>query len=308
MSTISPDGIEDISSKIIAGMPFDAGQISLDDFSKVYHCITQRTGTPSRIDVVLLGDRCYVQFSSLPPGDRIIYVTAEKRLVPDDFSRIIANPYFHGDVLPTRFRQQIREDWKNLLVSACLALVVVLLSFLIAVPAASNYSAYLSTPTSYPQVDRVLNSLSRISELMLTSSTLFISLFLVFTVAQSTKLQQDVRLFDSGLLHKFARDDRLIAIIALTGFFLGILNSALIGLPYSWDIASFPVITGQILTINKLTLFVPLINGLALLCLAYCFLALLYYVKRTMLLTDRDISAKVLAACRNIASADKADK
>ncbi len=137
----------------------------------------------------------------------------------------------------------------------------------------------------------------KVNEMLLTSATLFLSVFLVFTVAQSAKLQEDVRLFDTGLLHKFERDDRLITIVAIASLVLSVLNVTLLGLPVSLDITAWNVL-GYVITLNKLSLVSPPITGLTIGTLIYCFLALLYYLKRMMLITNRDMSARVLERAR----------
>jgi hypothetical protein len=197
------------------------------------------------------------------------------------------------------FKQRIKEEHKNLLVSFGFGLLFALALFALGNSVAADYISYLANPDKYPVIDRVVDFLAQVNEMLLTSATLFLSIFLVFTVAQSSKLQEDKRLFDSGLLHKFERDDRLIAVVALTSLLLSILNVVILGIPATFSITRWRVAGRYILTFNKLSLIIPTLTGLSIAALVFCFLALLYYLKRTMLITNRDMSVKVLKLARS---------
>lgn len=290
--------VDEIYEGLIVGQPLgDDTDLSLDEFVALYQKIGQRINIKQRVDIVLQNDRAFVQFTDLPPGNGIVYVKSKRRLTPQDFSRTVANAVFHGDVLASTFREQIREDRANILITGVIGLLFAFLLFTLGNSVASSYADYLITPDQFPATERAINIMVKISEMLLTSATLFLSIFLVFTVAQSAKLQEDVRLFDTGLLHKFERDDRLITIVAIASLVLSVLNVTLLGLPVSWNISAGRIL-GYAVTLNKLSLISPLITGLTIGLLIYCFLALLYYLKRMMLITNRDMSARVLERAR----------
>lgn len=288
-----------LSEVFLAGKPQDAVEsLSLDEFAALYHTISDQVGVKQRIDIVLHDDRALVQFTSLSPGNQTVYVVSDRRLVREDFARIVNRPVFHGDVLNVSFGQRLKEESGNILVSLGAGLLVGLVLFLLANSVAADYQSYLIDPNSFPLVERVVGSLAQINEMSLTSATLFLSVFLVFTVAQNSRLQKDTRLFDSGLLHKFERDDRLIAMVALVSLLLSILNVGILGIPVVLPIASFQIAGVYTFVFNKLSIVVPALASLSVATLTFCFLSLLYYLKRTMLITSRDMSVKVLALAR----------
>ena len=293
------DKVDEISKKLVAGQPLgDETDISLEEFIALYQKIGQQANTKQRVDIVLLNDRAFVQFTDLPPGNGIVYIKSERRLTRQDFSRTVANPVFHGDVLASTIKEQIKEDRSNILLSGAIGLLFTALLFSLGNSVAPNYPAYLITPNSFPATERAINMIVKVNEMLLTSATLFLSVFLVFTVAQSAKLQEDIRLFDTGLLHKFEHDDRLVTVIAIVSLILSVLNVTLLGLPVSLDVTAWNML-GYTVTLNKLSLISPLITGLTIGALIYCFLVLLYYLKRMMLITNRDMSAKVLERARS---------
>jgi hypothetical protein len=295
----SKQKIDFLCNSILAGGPLNPTEsLSLDEFAALYHKVSEQTGVKHRIDIVLQSDRALVQFTGLTPGHQIVYIVSEHRLTQQDFSRIVHKPVFHGDILPVSFRQRIKEEHKNLLVSFGFGLLFSLTLFALGNSVAADYASYLADPDGFPSVDRVVDFLVQINEMLLTSATLFLSIFLVFTVAQSSKLQEDTRLFDSGLLHKFERDDRLIAMVALTSLLLSLLNVVILGIPAAFGIARWQIAGRYMLTLNMLSLIIPALTGLSIATLAFCFLALLYYLKRTMLITNRDMSGKVLKLAR----------
>ncbi len=290
--------VDEICERLVTGQPLgDETDLSLDEFVALYQKVGQQVNIKQRVDIVLQNDRAFVQFTDLPPGNGIVYVTSERRLAPQDFSRTVANAVFHGDVLTSTFEERIKEDRTNILISGAIGLLFTILLFVLGNSVASTYLAYLATPDRFPSTERAISVVIQINEMLLTSVTLFLSIFLVFTVAQSAKLQEDIRLFDIGLLHKFERDDRLITIVAIASLVLSVLNVTLLGLPVSLDITAWNVL-GYVITLNKLSLVSPLITGLTIGTLIYCFLALLYYLKRMMLITNRDMSARVLERAR----------
>jgi len=290
----NPRNVNDLSMRILAGEPLDSDEsLLLDEFADLYHKISEQSGVTQQIDIILQNDRAIVQFTSLSPGRSRVYVVSNHRLSEQDFSRIIHNPVFHGDVLSTSIKQRIGEERTNLLISFGLGLFFSIVLFVLGNSGAADYGHYLADPDSLPAVGKIVDFITQINEMLLTGATLFLSIFLVFTVAQSSKLQEDIRLFDSGMLHKFERDDRLVALVALTSLLLSILNVAVLGLPEPFDMATWRI-GGYIITVNKLSLVSPLMTGLAIAALTFCFLSLLYYLKRTMLITNRDMSIKVL--------------
>ena len=270
-----------------------SADFSLDEFADLYHAVSTQVSPDTRVDIVLLGDYALAQFSEITSGSGRVLIRSESRLSPADFRRIVANPEFHGDVLATSLRGRLKEEWRNIAASIVVGLVIAMLLFALVNSQAANYASFLLNPTTQPAVGRVVDSLISVNQLLLTSATLFLSLFLVFTVAQNARLQSDARLFDSGLLHKYARDDTLVALTALGSFLVSIVNIVLIHFPTEWPMGT-TTIGSVVLVFNKISVVNPALAGIAAAAMSFCYLALLYYLRRTNTITDRDMAQTIL--------------
>ena len=124
------DKVDEISKRVVTGQPLgDETDISLEEFIALYQKIGQQVDTKQRVDIVLQNDRAFVQFTDLPPGNGIVYIKSERRLTRQDFSRTVANPVFHGDVLASTIKEQIKEDRSSILLSGAIGLLFTALLF-----------------------------------------------------------------------------------------------------------------------------------------------------------------------------------
>lgn len=293
------DKIAELSKNILDDNPVsNEYDLTLDEFATLFHRLSSQGGKMRRTDVVLQNDRAIVQFTNLGSGKYRVFVVSDRRLTVQDFTRIIPNATFHGDVLTTSLRMRLKEERSNIVVAAILGLLMTAALFILGNSVASDYGDYLANPSSYETMGLVVDFLVQVNQLILVSVTIFLSIFLVFTVAQSNRLQEDYRLFDNGLLHKFERDDRLVALVALSSLILSIFNVIIIALPKTWEILVLHFGSIITITLNKISIIAPFITGLAVAGLVFSFLSLLYYLKRTMLITNRNMSIKVLDMAR----------
>ncbi len=148
--------VDEICERLVTGQPLgDETDLSLDEFVALYQKIGQQVNIKQRVDIVLQNDRAFVQFTDLPPGNGIVYVKSKRRLIPGDFSRTVANAVFHGDVLASTFKEQIKEDRANILIAGAIGLFFVFLLFALGNSVASTYAGYLITPDQFPAAERV---------------------------------------------------------------------------------------------------------------------------------------------------------
>ena len=68
------------------------------------------------------------------------------------------------------------------------------------------------------------DALQRISEALLTASTLYLSVFILFTVSQNAEVLKDTFLFRQGLTYRFFQVDRILASLAVYLILAIILN------------------------------------------------------------------------------------
>jgi hypothetical protein len=122
----------------------------------------------------------------------------------------------------------------------------------------------------------------------MASATLFLSIFVVFTVAQNMRFFQDLFLFKEGLAHKYYRDDVFITQLALISLALNIINTIVLLVPLSFEIVTFSIVGFQVV-LNKLSFISPLILSIAAVSLSLCFLSVLYFFERAV----GNISAEV---------------
>ncbi len=113
-----------------------------------------------------------------------------------------------------------------------------------------------------------VSMLQKVNEMILTSITIFISIFLLFVVSQKG-YNNDFKLMMDDTLYKFLQNDKYIAISAIFLVFLSI-------------------VTVAISYINLIWIYLPLaiLTSFSLVLLAICFLAVYqYYFERMKLLT-----------------------
>lgn len=281
MSDSGPNRIAQICQRLLDNTPLneDERYLTLDEFIDLYQCVAQRTAAIQDVHVVLLSKNAAVQFPRV--SRQRLVVRHKHRLTKKDFSRTVVKANFFGDKLDYSLRIQLKEEKRNALI-----LLVIFVAFLVSMigiglhPAA-DYNNYLADPSKYAPVGQALDALKTISELVVTSATLFLSIFLVFTVAQNVEMARDKFLFEEGLAHKYHRDDVFISKVALLSLFLGIANTVLLVIPVSLQLVTF-TLGGITISLNKLSLWSPLAVALSATGLAMCFLSILYYFERVI--------------------------
>ena len=112
-----------------------------------------------------------------------------------------------------------------------------------------------------------VSMLQKVNEMVLTSITIFISIFLLFVVSQKGP-NNDFKLMMNGTLYKFIQDDKYVVMSAIFLVFLSIVTVAISYLDFTW-----------------IGLPLSILTSLSLVILAICFLAVYqYYFERMKLL------------------------
>ncbi len=127
------------------------------------------------------------------------------------------------------------------------------------------------------------------TSLLITSSTVFLTIYLIFTVAQSQALQKDRQLFEQGVLQKYYRDDRNVTLLAILTIVLIFLNSTLLA------IASQSIATTNLWYMQlSLRSGKAISTALVITLLIHSFFTVAdYYLQRTRDVTERDLVARI---------------
>ena len=129
-----------------------------------------------------------------------------------------------------------------------------------------------------------------ISNLLIQSGTVFLSIYLIFTVTQSQILQSDQRLFKKGVLQRYHRDDRNVTILAILTLALTFVNTMFAHLNQTFN----PTVSIATITLDR-HLWLALTTSFTICLLFDTFLAVVnYYLERTKAVLERNLLAGVL--------------
>lgn len=198
LSTKAMESTAKIAEQIANGreiLPDSAVRLTLPEFKNLYVEIVNQLGNRNPyVVLIFLNDQVMAMFPQYS-GQRIqIMHSKEKQLQAADFEFVIYKQLHGVRNKLQSFRAflgtEIRLYWKWLMLSFTLSALGL---------------HFTGSESTY----------SLLSGLLIQSATVFVSIFLIFTVTQSALIQQDVSLFRSGLLHKYRRDDRNVAILGI---------------------------------------------------------------------------------------------
>jgi hypothetical protein len=181
--------------------------LKIDEFKALYNkslALNQRQ--VPRVVVINLEDQAYVLFPEWSRQEVIVEGT--KSIETEDFS-FLSMVDWRGAKGPRAgffsfIVHEITENWRRI-TGILLASIIILL---FVGPALSTYDL--------------------IHTLLIQASTVFLSIYLIFTVSQSERLSYDRKLFDKGTLHKYYADDRNITQFGILTVGMVFANSILV--------------------------------------------------------------------------------
>lgn len=176
-------------------LPTESLAFNLDEFRKLYQVMTDWMGGYQKVTLVkTFGEEVVGQFTTIAPYR--FYVEHENELGPDDFDFIPEHMQVWHNVVEGRtsfpaflWGEFQKNHWKLLSVFSAFALLLFI---------ANDDELY-----------------SLLSTLLIQSSTIFVSIFLIFTVTQNHLVARDQELFELGITYKYQQDDRNVAILAI---------------------------------------------------------------------------------------------
>lgn len=245
-----------------------AYSLSIEEFRRLYAMITaMRENRVPLASIVNLGREAIIQFSDISPQHFL--VTGNAPLSEDGFGFVLSKLWYgpreKTQSFPSFFRSEI-------LLNGLPLLSIFLFSF----------------GLLWATHDDGLYDL--ISTLLIQAATVFLSIYLIFTVTQNQTLQSDRRLFEKGILQKYYADDRNITLLAILTIALTFINTMFVHLSQAYNLG-FRV--GDF-TFDRY-LWVGLTTAFTISLLFDTFLSVVnYYLERARAVLERNMVATVL--------------
>jgi hypothetical protein len=282
-SPINPGDI--IEAMLSPSGPPQMFTLKLSECREVYQQIEKRVGnTP--VDIVLNGDWAMVQFSRLcnhrirviqdPPTGLISRIVRRTGLSERDFEFASLHTQFYGARIHLSFLCFLREEMSTNWLPLVPTMIILWVLFQFVLGTASTGAS---------------DALEKVNELVLTATTLYLSIFLLFTISQNIDLVRDPHLFRNGLTHRFFRVDQFLAFLAVVVLCISILNVIILNISYPVSLR----VWGWILTLPNLTVVAPFLTAAGVTILVDCFLALIgYYFRRVRYVVERELTKNLL--------------
>lgn len=202
----SQDEIENICRNLLQGYLGEmAITVSLDEFQKFYTAIVHLTKVTPEISFVNLETTVVAQFSNISPQH--FDIVDQFPLTEESFD-FISKKYWYGrSGVPQGF---LKFVWAEFLqnIGKLLTIFIVSILFLFIVNSDALYEL--------------------IATFLIQSATVFLSLYIIFTVAQSQTLFQDLSLFRKGILQEYYTDDRNVTLLGILTIAMTFLSSGIV--------------------------------------------------------------------------------
>lgn len=226
-----------------------------------------------------------------------IFIQAKSQILVEELNLVLSEPEIVGNIYSISLRDRLLEDWKSLVIALIIFIVIFggLLSTSIEITL--NYSNYLNDPTAYQAVSNYINFYQAVGQSLVTVLTLFLSIFILFTITQNSALSTDNNLYMSGQAHKYFKDDRFVAFVCGLSLFASLIGFLLTVFPSEVIILST--------NLNKVGILIPLAYSVAFAGLFICFSSLSYYSERVFVANESNLVAQIL---RDQSSSTRSDK
>lgn len=260
--------LEAICTHLLGGeIGNDAVELEFEEFKRLYATMTRLRASAPRLTLVkTLGNEVFAQFSDIAPQHFII--TDRQPLTPERFG-LVPNLVWYGEQKrPLTFIRFLGKELRRNL----WPLLGVFIGSAVLMFAANSPSLYELMAT-----------------LLIQSGTVFLSIYLIFTVSQSHRLAEDKRLFKVGITERYFRDDRNVTLLAILTIAITFISSMFVSLlDTNWWVTIFraPVLTAVLKAVS---------TAIAIAFLFDSFLTVAgYYLGRTMDVVERDVISEIL--------------
>ena len=253
--------IERICLRLLSRERGDAPLIvSLDEFQRFYSTLVDLAKKSPKVSLVNLEDRVLGQFSDISPQH--FDISDNNPLVNTDFDFIPHKTWYGASAVPEKF---ITFLWKEFKQNISKLLIVAAVTFTI-----------LFLANSIALYDLLIG-------LLIQSSTVFLSLYIIFTVSQSQSLYSDLGLFKNGVLHKYYRDDRNVTLLGIMTVASTFLSAGLLHMLENYpENIYISVVKAVLVTISMILLFDTFLTVAN------------YYLERNRDIIERNIALDIL--------------
>jgi hypothetical protein len=159
----------------------DARDVTLQELSEIYHSLSKQRGADPLLKVVSLQNRLMAQFPEV--SYRLLYVNLAKDQRPRDSLSFVLRLDWAGPEEP-------RLTWKSFMLGEFRSTRWLLLILVVGLTAGFGWLHDASL-------------MADVNQLVLTSLSIFVSIFVVFVIGESKRLTGRSDLFQSGRLHEF---------------------------------------------------------------------------------------------------------
>lgn len=262
------DRVEEICQTLLDGyIGKSALEVSLEEFKQFYETMQRLAGVIPLVTLVNLETVVVAQFSNISPQHFDIIEASP--FTEKQFEYIQNREWFGPNKVPQGFGRFL---WKEILLNKGKLGIIFLISTAI--------FYMINTEAFY----------SSISSFLLQSATVFLSLYIIFTVSQSQTLYNDSSLLKAGILHSYIRHDRNITILGILTVALTFLGSGIITLSMMLD-AAYPaawfLLTSRILRALFMAIVVTMLFDTF-------FTVASYYLDRSRVIMERDLVVDIL--------------
>lgn len=249
--------LEAYSKNIVEGEKKGVYVLSLAEFQELYKLVSrlseQRDKKIGETYILLLTENALVRFSLAQKI--IIQVSHNQTLSKTDFN-IVISPKFEGNINPITWKAFIWTEFRqNWLIILFITVLFFLLFYM-----TNNFAG-----------------ISKINELLIQSNSLFISIFILFTISQNRELLTNKELTRQGITHRLMQNDYYITSFAILSLSLALCSSAILTLPTN-TMSSF-ALANSFYSMGTIAIG---LTHLALILLLVCFLSVTKYYLKVM--------------------------
>ena len=204
-----PEEIQKICEALLIGQfGKRALDVNVDEFQKFYTTMVHLTKSNPVVSFVNLETMVVAQFSNISPQHFDI-APGKRFLTETDFDFVINRKWYGARNKPQRFGWFL---WNEFLLNKRELTIIFTISAL----------------ALFIIDDIVLYE--QLVSLLIQSATVFLSIYIIFTVSQSQTLYRDITLFKNGILQKYYRDDRNTTLLGIITIGLTFLGSSIVSL------------------------------------------------------------------------------
>jgi len=187
--------------------------LKLGEFKSFYEFFIETNNRKvPEVTAIHLGDQVLLIFPEHSRQEIVIEPENKHKIYRDDFNFVPIIDWKGAKRPALGFGQFIFDEIR---ISKARISLIFLLSFGI---------LFISSPS--------LDVLDLINSLLIQASTVFLSIYLIFTVSQSERLSSDKKLFERGVLYKYYSDDKHITTFAILTIALTFINTILVHLAW----------------------------------------------------------------------------